>query len=337
MLISDYTPVQNEQHKMSVYLLQRKEDFRDFIESLYPGREFIYIVDSKIRLFHTDFANSVENTPIFAGERSKSVIGMMDVQNLIINSEVSDPVIVAIGGGTVLDTCGFALATYKKRLDTVFVPTTLSAQLESFFKNEVYLNFDRIKDAMRIKFQPDVLVNVVEFIKTQIVEEKKLSMIHAIAFGLSHSKKFFDMVEKILSSELIGNYEVISHLIFESLRMKINTNQANIGEESAKAFMTASQLNIPYLVALYYGVMIESFVSYKLGFISEEEMNKIYSILKTSSNVHFDFSGAVEQISSYDEPLKMKLPVKIGKTMDYQIFPGFLTEMIYSAHSKGLI
>jgi len=330
-------PVRSDQNKMSVYLLQKKADFQEFIETLYHGREFIYIVDSKIRLFHTDFISSAESTPIFAGERAKSVIGMMDVQNLIISSEINDPVVVAIGGGSVLDTCGFALATYKKRLDTVFVPTTLSAQLESFFKDEVYLNFDRVKDAMKVRFQPDVLVNIVEFTKTQLIEEKKLSMIHAIAFGLSHSKKFFDMVERILNSELMSNYEVISHMIFESLRLKINTGQVNVGEESARAFMTASQLNIPYLVALYYGVMIESFVSYKLGFISEDEMNRIYSILKMSSNAHFDFSSAIDQISSYDEPLKMKLPVRIGKTMDYQIFPGFLAEMIYSAHSKGLI
>jgi len=337
LLVADFVPLQNEQQKMSVHLFDKKNDFSNFLNALYPGRHFVYIIDSKIKLFHTEFAYNIDNTPFFAGERSKSVIGMMDVQNMIMNSEVSDPVIVVVGGGTILDTCGFAFGTYKKKLDVVFVPTTLSAQIEGFFRNEVYLNFDRVKDAMKVRFQPNHLINVTEFTKTQVIEEKALSMVHAIAFGLSHSKNFFNMIDKILDSELMSNHEVISHVIFESLRMKANSNVEVVGEESSRALMSASQLNMPYLVATYYGVMIESFVSYKLGFISEDEMNKIYRTLKKCSNVHFDLSGAVEQISSYEEPLKMKLPVKIGKTMDYQIFPGFLTEMIYSAHSKGLI
>lgn len=337
MLITDFVPSQKEQQKMSIHLLDKKSEFRAFLDFLYPQRRFIYIIDSKIKLFHTDFAYNLESSPIFAGERSKSIIGMMDVQNLIVNSEITDPVIVAVGGGSVLDTCGFALATFKKKLDVVFVPTTLSAEIESFFRNEVYLNFDRIKDAMRVNFQPNHLINIVEFTRTQMIEEKRLSMLHAIAFGLSHSKRFFDMIDKILDSELMSNYEVISHVIFESLRMKANTVFGTVGEESAKAFMTASQLNMPYLTAVYYGIMIESFVSNKLGFISEDEMNKIYSTLRKCSDVHFDLSDAIDQISSYEEALKMRLPVKIGKTMDYQIFPGFLTEMIYSAHSKGLI
>jgi 3-dehydroquinate synthetase len=322
---------------MNVHLLDKKNELSAFLFSAYPERKFIYIIDSKIKLFHTDVAYDVDVAPIFAGERSKSIIGMMDVQNLIINSEISDPVMVVIGGGSVLDTCGFAISTFKKRLDTVFVPTTLSAQLEGFFKNEVYLNFDRIKDVMKVKFQPDHFVSITDFMKTQTIDEKKLSMIHAISFGLSHSKKFFDSVEKLLDSNLMSNDEVLKHIIFESLRMKANTSGSLVGEESGRAFMTASQLDAPYLIAMYYGVMIESFVSNKLGFLSNEEMDKVYTILKKCSQIHFDLSNVVDQLSYYEEPFKMKLPVKIGKTVDYQIFPGFLSEMIYSAHSKGLI
>ncbi len=322
---------------MSVHLLDRKEELRTFLSSNYPKRNFLYVVDSKVKLFHADIAYDSDLAPMFAGERSKSIIGAMDIQNLIINSDLNDPVMVVIGGGTVLDACGFAISTYKTKIESVFIPTTLSAQLEGFFRNEVYLNFDRMKDAMRVNFQPDKVVNILEFVKTQTVEERKLAMIHAISFGLSHSKKFFDSLSKILDSNLISNDEVIKHVIFEILRMKANVGEKNVGEESAKALITASQLNIPYLNAMYYGVMIESFVSNKLGFLSDGEMEEIYVTLKECSKIHLDLSEAVDQLSNYEDPLKMKLPVKIGKTIDYQIFSGFLTEMIYSAQSKGLI
>jgi len=254
----------------------------------------------------------------------------------LINLEEKDPVVVVLGGGTVLDTCGFSFATFAKKIKTVFVPTTLSAQFEGFFKNESYVNFDRTKDIMRVKFQPDVLVNVEEFSKTQNFDEKKISFIHPLTLGLSHSERFFKTVVKILDSNLFGNEEMMRYMLFESLRMRANV-KGFVGEESARALMTASKLEMPYLIALQYGVLIESFISNKFGFLSDKSLQKVYDAVKMCGNTHFDLSGAVEELSYSDEPIIAKLPVKIGTVIDYRIFPGFLTEMIYSAHSKGYV
>ncbi len=322
---------------MAVHLLETKKEFPALIESLYPERKRVYVVDSKVKLFHAGILNGIDSFPVFAGERAKSIVGVMDIQNQIINSETPDPVVIVIGGGTVLDIAGFALATFRKRLSTVFVPTTLGGQLEGFFKNEAYVNFDRVKDVMCSQFHPDNLVNVVEFVKTQSVEERRQSLIHAVDLGLSHSKKFFDSVDRIISSNLMSNEEVIKYVIFESLRMRANFGTTLVGEESARELITASKLDIPYLMALRYGVMMESFISNRLGFLSDEELGSVYRVLRMCSGGHFDLSSAVEELAYREEPLRVRIPVKIGMTIEYRLFPGFLMEMIYSAHSKGLI
>ncbi len=321
---------------MEVHLLGKKKELSPLIDSKYPGRNVVYIVDSKVKLFHADVVDVINSFPMFAGERAKSIVGVMDIQNQLINLEENDPVVVVLGGGTVLDTCGFAFATFAKRMKTIFIPTTLSAQLEGFFKSKSYINFDRVKDIMRVQFQPDVLINTEEFSKTQNFEEKKASFVHPLMLGLSHSERFFRTVVKILDSNLFGNEEMMRYVLFESLRMRANV-KGFVGEGSARALMTASKLEMPYLIALQYGVLIESFISNKFGFLSEESLQKVYNTVKMCGNTHFDLSSAVEELSYSDEPIKAKLPVKIGTVIDYRIFPGFLTEMIYSAHSKGYI
>ncbi len=321
---------------MDVHILDDKKELSSLIDSKYPGRDVVYIVDSKIKLFHADIVDAMNSFPMFAGEKAKSIVGVMDIQNQLINLEEKDPVMVVLGGGTILDTCGFAFATFAKKMKTIFVPTTLSAQLEGFFKSENYINFDRIKDVMRVRFQPNALVNVEQFSKTQNFEEKKASFVHSLILGLSHSERFFKTIIKILDSNLFGNEEMMRYVLFESLRMRANV-RGFVGEGSARALMTASKLEIPYLIALQYGVLIESFISNKFGFLSEESLIKVYNSVKMCGNTHFDLSSAVEELSYSDEPIMAKLPVKIGTVMDYRIFPGFLTEVIYSAHSKGYI
>ncbi len=333
----NFSPELSRLDSMEVHLLDSKGDVTSLIEALYPGRSLFYVIDSKVKLFHPDIGEATSSFPVFAGERAKSIVGVMDIQNQLINLEEGMPVVVAIGGGSVLDVCGFALATFSKKLTSVFVPTTFSAQLEGFFKDESYVNFDRVKDVMRVRFHPDELITVAEFSKTQRFEEKKGAFIHALALGLSYSERFFETVVKVLNSNLFANDDMIRYLLFESLRTRANVSNRMVGEESAKALMTASKLEMPYLTALQYGVLIESFVSNKLGFLSLEGFEKIYKAVMLCSGKHFDLSSAVETLSYSEEPMTVRLPVKIGSTMEYKIFPGFLTEMIYSAHMKGYI
>ncbi len=322
---------------MEVYLLDKKKELSDLIASTYPGRGIIYFLDSKVKLFHFDVVDVMNSFPIFAGERGKSVVGVMDIQNHLINSDLNDPVVVVMGGGTVLDMSGFALATFTKKLKTIFVPTTFSSQLEGFFKEDVYINFNRVKDVMRVGFHPNLLVNIMEFTKTQSFEEKRKSFIQAVTVGLSHSKKFFKTAFKVITSNLLSNEEMIKHILFESIQMRANIKGNLVGEESARALITASKLEMPYLTALQYGVLIESFISNKLGFFSDESFREVYNLVRMCGNAHFDLSSAVEALSYQEDPLRVRLPVKIGSSIEHQIFPGFLTEMIYSAHSKGFL
>ncbi len=322
---------------MEVHLLDSKKEISALIDSLYPGRPLFYVIDSKVKLFHPEVGEATNSFPMFAGERAKSIVGVMDIQNQLINLEEKMPVIIAIGGGSVLDVCGFALATFSKKLTSVFVPTTFSAQLEGFFKDESYVNFDRVKDVMRVRFHPDELVTVTEFSKTQRFEEKKAAFIHALSLGISYSERFFKTVVKVLTSNLFTNEDMMRYMLFESLRTRANVGTHLVGEESAKALMTASKLEMPYLTALQYGILVESFISTKLGFLPLESFEDIYKAVMLCSSKHFDLSSAVESLSYSDEAITVRLPVKIGSTMEYKIFPGFLTETIYSVHMKGYI
>ncbi len=63
---------------MEVHLLDKKKELSSFVDSKYPGRTVVCIVDSKVRLFHADVVDAMNPFPMFAGEKAKSIVGVMD-------------------------------------------------------------------------------------------------------------------------------------------------------------------------------------------------------------------------------------------------------------------
>lgn len=74
--------------------------------------------------------------------------------------------VVAVGGGSVGDTVGFACSIYKRGgVSLMHVPTTLLAQIDSAIGGKTALDVGDVKNAVGSFYQADALIDV-EFLKT---------------------------------------------------------------------------------------------------------------------------------------------------------------------------
>ncbi|MCS7298049.1 MAG: 3-dehydroquinate synthase family protein [Bacteroidia bacterium] len=65
--------------------------------------------------------------------------------------------ILCIGGGSTLDVCGFAAATWKRGIPFVSVPSTLIAQIDAAFGGKVGINFKKGKNLIGTYTQPKAI------------------------------------------------------------------------------------------------------------------------------------------------------------------------------------
>lgn len=73
--------------------------------------------------------------------------------------------VVAVGGGSVGDTVGFAASIYKRGVRLTHVPTTLLAQIDSSIGGKTALDLDGVKNAVGTFYNADTVIDV-DFLKT---------------------------------------------------------------------------------------------------------------------------------------------------------------------------
>ena len=83
----------------------------------------------------------VEHVLVPDGERSKTLQTVARIYTSLIRLGADrQSTIIAVGGGVIGDTVGFAAATYLRGVDLVHVPTTLLAQVDSAVGGKVGVN-----------------------------------------------------------------------------------------------------------------------------------------------------------------------------------------------------
>lgn len=92
--------------------------------------------------------------------------------------------LIALGGGGVLDVAGFVAATYRKGIRMISVPTSLLAMLESSIAPSVYLNFQSYKNQIGTDFAPEKVIIDTAYLATLPVRFQANGFAQIIQYGL---------------------------------------------------------------------------------------------------------------------------------------------------------
>ena len=72
--------------------------------------------------------------------------------------------VIAIGGGTVIDLCGFVASTYMRGISYTAIPTTLLAMVDAAIGGKTALNFQGIRNLIGLYNNPDTIIIFDQFI-----------------------------------------------------------------------------------------------------------------------------------------------------------------------------
>lgn len=155
------------------------------------------------------------------GERFKLLSNVARIHDGLLKAGADrGTTVVAVGGGVLGDTAGFAAATYMRGIPLVHVPTTLVAQVDSAIGGKVGVNHPLAKNLIGAFHPPRVVVVDPSLLATLARREFRAGLYEVIKYAIIASGALFATVAQSLSALLARDPGVLIPVIAECCHIK---------------------------------------------------------------------------------------------------------------------
>ncbi len=262
------------------------------------------------------------------GEQYKNLDTLRDLYDQFIAAKLErrSP-IIALGGGVIGDTVGFAAATYLRGVPFVQIPTTLLSMVDSSIGGKVAVDHPSGKNLIGAFKFPVCVIEDLDVLETLPVEEFRAGMAEVIKHGVIGDAGLFVELGRL------GNGETSSELLERALRVKIEIVEHDPFEENIRAHLNLGhtfgqaierlanyQMRHGYAVAM--GVSVAARLAANINFCDAKTRDEIISLFEKyelpthiprefSSEQILDAMGTDKKIQH--GKLRLILPREIGR------------------------
>jgi 3-dehydroquinate synthase len=155
------------------------------------------------------------------GERFKNLQSVSRIYDALIRAGADrGSAIVAVGGGVIGDTAGFAAASFLRGITLVHVPTTLLAQVDSSIGGKVGVNHALGKNLIGAFHQPRLVAIDPLLLATLPRREFRSGLYEVVKYGIIASRGLFDRLANSTRAVFARDPAVLVPAIVESCRIK---------------------------------------------------------------------------------------------------------------------
>ena len=170
----------------------------------------------------------IEHRLVPDGERSKTLQTVARIyESLIRLGADRQSTIIAVGGGVIGDTVGFAAATYLRGVDLVHVPTTLLAQVDSAVGGKVGVNHALGKNLIGAFHPPVAVIADPRLLDTLPRRELRAGLFEVVKYGVIASRPLFDRIVTDLPAIFAREPTVMADIVAASCRIKADVVAAD--------------------------------------------------------------------------------------------------------------
>lgn len=274
---------------------------RSVLADTLPGGASIAVVfDQAVSESATDFIASTQgrSTSIDSviglpmGEWNKQLATVESILNTWSHDGLrGDTTVVAIGGGTLLDTVGFAASIYHRGLRWVSVPTTVTAQVDAGIGGKTGVNLGVRKNIVGSFALPWRVAIDPEFLHTLPAQVVRDGLIEAIKTGFLDGLSTVEKVEHALAKS-IASEEWVSMITacvcYKNSVVHLDPHDTtgiravlNLGHTAAHALEAASVGRVSHGAAVACGLRLVLLVSVEVRGLSQTVVQRYLDICDT--------------------------------------------------------
>ncbi|HAG62082.1 MAG TPA: 3-dehydroquinate synthase [Coxiellaceae bacterium] len=218
-------------------------------------------------------------------------------------------VVIACGGGVVLDMAGFIAATYLRGVPCFYLPTSLLAMVDASIGGKTAVNTPQGKNLIGTFTQPKAVYIDVSFLSTLPIAELWQGWSEMVKHAFIKDATLLNDLEVL--ADHLQNHQVIDSTLWlqtikSSIEVKAQVVQAdecersgerqvlNFGHTVAHAIEAVSDYSITHGDAVRAGLWIESYLSYQHHELSKSDWQRIQQVLSLAPVVDIQ-SWSVQQ------------------------------------------
>ena len=226
------------------------------------------------------------------GEQYKTLDTVNEIFTALLDKRYGrNSCLVALGGGVVGDITGFAAACYQRGIDFIQIPTTVLAQVDSSVGGKTGVNHAAGKNMIGAFHQPRAVIADIAVLDTLDDREISAGLAEVVKYGLIRDEKFFDWLEENIEQLLNREAEALAYIIEQSCINKAEVVAEDERESGVRAILNyghtfghAIETGLGYGVwlhgeAIALGMLMAADLSYRLGWITEEVIERIKQML----------------------------------------------------------
>ncbi len=226
------------------------------------------------------------------GERYKTLQSVARVYEALIRAGADrGSAVIALGGGVIGDTAGFAAATFLRGIALAHVPTTLLAQVDSAVGGKVGVNHPLGKNLIGAFYQPAAVLIDPLLLRTLPRREFRSGLYEVVKYGMIASRDLFDRVARDTTAIFDRDPAVLLPAIVESCRIKADVVSRderesglrrilNFGHTVGHALETVTRYRrFRHGEAIAYGMLAAADLAVARGALAERERQALARLI----------------------------------------------------------
>ncbi len=233
-------------------------------------KDCLIVTDGKLQELYNIYGDNIFVIP--RGELAKNFTTVQELCSWFLSKNLrKNQTVVAVGGGSVGDTVGFACSIYKRGVNVLHVPTTLLAMVDSSIGGKTAIDLDGVKNAVGSFHLGDVLLDV-DFLNTLPNDQMQNGHGEILKYRML-TQQIDDIFARCNIQDTIWACAKWKQAVCEIDPFDQGIRQRlNFGHTIGHAMELT--LDIPHGLAVINGIYYETLLAYKLGLCDQNYLNK---------------------------------------------------------------
>ena len=164
---------------------------------------------------------AVQRFTMDAGERYKSIGTALKLIDWLVAAGMKRrDVIIALGGGVVIDTVGWAASIFMRGVPYINVPTSLLAQVDAGLGGKVGVNHAEAKNLVGGFHQPQAVVSPIEALRTLPPRHVTNGLSEVLKKAVIASPELFNLMEAQARELVDGDQDLLLRIVYAATQIK---------------------------------------------------------------------------------------------------------------------